>query len=164
MTPKRKQRLILVCLMLAGVGLATFVGLKAFKESITLFHSPSDIAAGKVNAGTRFRVGGMVVENSVQRRSDNLDINFELTDRVENVAVSFNGILPDLFREGQGIVAMGQLNDSGVFVASEVLAKHDENYMPPEVAEALEKAGKMPGTSEDFGVKSNYGVNTLVQP
>jgi len=158
MTPKRKQRLILVCLMVCGVAIAATVGLKAFKENITLFQSPSDIAAGKVEPGTRFRIGGMVVEDSVQRRSDNLDIKFEVSDRVNSVLVTFNGILPDLFREGQGIVAMGALNTEGVFVASEVLAKHDENYMPPEVAEALEKAGKMPGTSADYGVK------TLVQP
>jgi len=158
MTPKRKQRLILVCLMVAGVGLAATIGLKAFNENITLFRSPSDIVAGKVQEGTRFRIGGMVLEESVQRRSDNLDIKFALTDRVNTVNVSFNGILPDLFREGQGIVAMGQLDEAGVFVASEVLAKHDENYMPPEVAEALEKAGKMPGTT------ANYGVKTLVQP
>jgi len=158
MTPKRKQRLILVGLMVCGVGLAVTFGLKAFQESITLFRSPSDIAAGAVKPGTPFRVGGMVVDDSVQRRDDNLDIKFELTDHAHTVVVSFTGILPDLFREGQGIVAMGQLSDDGVFVASEVLAKHDENYMPPEVAEALEKAGKMPGTS------ANYGASTLVQP
>ena len=158
MTPKRKQRLILVCLMLVGVGLAATIGLKAFKENITLFRSPSDIQAGLVSEGTRFRIGGMVVDESVQRRSDNLDIKFELTDHAHTVAVSLHGILPDLFREGQGIVALGQLDADGVFVASEVLAKHDENYMPPEVAEALEKAGKMPGTS------ANYGAKTLVQP
>ena len=144
--------------MLVGVGLAATIGLKAFKENITLFRSPSDIQAGLVSEGTRFRIGGMVVDESVQRRSDNLDIKFELTDHAHTVAVSFNGILPDLFREGQGIVALGQLDADGVFVASEVLAKHDENYMPPEVAEALEKAGKMPGTS------ANYGAKTLVQP
>lgn len=144
--------------MICGVGLAVTIGLKAFNENIALFRSPSDVVSGIVGSGKQFRLGGMVVENSVQRRTDNLDIKFELTDRVNTVPVSFNGILPDLFREGQGIVAMGMLNDSGEFVASEVLAKHDENYMPPEVAEALEKAGKMPGTS------ANYGVKTLVQP
>jgi len=158
MTPKRRQRLILVCLMLVGVGLAATIGLKAFNENISLFRSPSDVATGVVTEGKAFRLGGMVLENSVQRRGDNLDIKFELTDRVNTVPVTFNGILPDLFREGQGIVAQGQLDASGVFVASEVLAKHDENYMPPEVAEALEKAGKMPGTS------ANYGIKTLVQP
>lgn len=158
MTPKRKQRLILVGLMLTGVGLAAFVGLKAFNANISLFRSPSDVVAGMVSEGTQFRIGGMVVEDSVQRRTDNLEIQFEVTDRVNTVAVSFDGILPDLFREGQGIVANGKLNNAGVFVASEVLAKHDENYMPPEVAEALERAGKMPGTADDFGVK------TVVQP
>lgn len=158
MTPKRKQRLILVCLMVVGVGAAAMIGLKAFNENISLFRSPSEVAAGDVTEGTRFRIGGMVVEDSVQRRTDNLDIKFQLTDRVHTVPVSFNGILPDLFREGQGIVAMGQLDDKGVFVASEVLAKHDENYMPPEVAEALEKAGKMPSTS------ANFGAIPMVQP
>lgn len=156
MTPKRRQRLILVCLMVVGVGLAATIGLKTFNENVNLFRSPSDVIAGLAEPDRVFRLGGMVVDGSVERRSDNLDIKFKLTDHVETVAVSFNGILPDLFREGQGIVAMGQLNDEGVFVASEVLAKHDENYMPPEVAEALEKAGKMPGT------EANYGIKTLV--
>jgi len=118
MTPKRKQRLILVCLMLFGVGTAAAVGLMAFNENITLFRSPSEVALGEVGEGTRFRIGGMVVENSVQRRGDNLDIKFELTDHANTVPVAFNGILPDLFREGQGIVALGQLDSTGVFVAS----------------------------------------------
>ena len=158
MTPKRRQRLILVSLMLVGVGLAATIGLKTFNENVNLFRSPSDVAAGIAEQNKVFRLGGMVVDGSVQRRTDNLDIKFELTDHAETVLVRFNGILPDLFREGQGIVAMGQLDEEGVFVASEVLAKHDENYMPPEVAEALEKAGKMPGT------EANYGIKTLVQP
>jgi len=158
MTPKRKQRLILVSLMLAGVGTTVALGLSVFSQSIMAFHSPTDVVAGNVQAGIPFRIGGMVVDGSLQRSTQNLDINFQLTDHAETVGVSFNGILPDLFREGQGIVAMGELDEQGHFVASEVLAKHDENYMPPEVAEALEKAGQMPTTSATFGSK------TVVQP
>lgn len=158
MTPKRKQRLILLGLMLAGVGLAVTLGLSAFRQNIMLFHSPSDVVAGNVEVGKAFRIGGMVVDGSVQRSDESLAVNFQLTDHGETVQVSFTGILPDLFREGQGIVAMGALNDSGNFIASEVLAKHDENYMPPEVAEALEKAGNMPTTT------ANYGNKTVVQP
>jgi cytochrome c-type biogenesis protein CcmE len=155
-TPKRKQRLLLVCLMVAGVGVAVALGVNAFRQNIMLFHSPSDVVAGAVKPGTSFRVGGMVVEGSVNRGQD-LAVNFELTDHGQTIPVSFIGILPDLFREGQGIVAMGALNSTGTFKATEVLAKHDENYMPPEVADALERAGKMPGTAAKYG-------STTVQP
>jgi len=156
-TPKRKQRLLLVCVMLAGVGVAVAFGVNAFRQNIMLFHSPSDVVAGAVKPGTPFRVGGMVVDGSVSRSSEDLAVSFELTDHGQSIPVSFVGILPDLFREGQGIVAMGSLNDKGTFKATEVLAKHDENYMPPEVADALERAGKMPGTAAKYG-------STLVQP
>ena len=154
MTPKRKQRLMMVCLMLCGVGVAVAFGVNAFKQNIMLFHSPSDVAAGAVKPGQPFRVGGMVIDGSVQRSSEDLAVTFELTDHAQNIPVSFTGILPDLFREGQGIVAMGAINEEGTFIATEVLAKHDENYMPPEVAEALEKAGKMPGTTANFDSKT----------
>lgn len=158
MTPKRKQRLLLVGLMLCGVGVATAFGVNAFRENIMLFHSPADVVAGAVKPGQPFRVGGMVVDGSVSRSDESLLVRFELTDHAQTIPVTFKGILPDLFREGQGIVAMGALDNSGTFKATEVLAKHDENYMPPEVAEALEKAGKMPGTA------ATYGSKTLVQP
>lgn len=158
MTPRRKQRLLLVSLMLAGVGVAVSLGLTAFKQNIMLFHSPTDVVAGNVEPGRAFRIGGMVVEGSLNRSGNDLAVAFELTDHAETVPVTFTGILPDLFREGQGIVAMGALNEDGIFSASEVLAKHDENYMPPEVAEALEKAGRMPGSA------ANYGSKTVVQP
>lgn len=154
MTPKRKQRLILVSLMLAGVGVAVTFGVNAFRENIMLFHSPSDVAAGNVEPGRAFRIGGMVVEGSVQRSQADLDVSFSLTDHGETVPVTFTGILPDLFREGQGVVALGAIDGSGTFNATEVLAKHDENYMPPEVAEALEKAGTMPGTAANFDSKT----------
>ena len=158
MTPRRRQRLILVSLMLAGVSVAVVFGVSAFRQNLMLFHSPGDIAAGAVESGRDFRVGGMVVQGSVSRSDSDLAVRFELTDEVDVVPVSFQGILPDLFREGQGIVAMGRLDESGTFVADEVLAKHDENYMPPEVAEALEKAGRMPGTAASFG------ATTVVDP
>lgn len=153
MTPKRKQRLLLVCIMLAGVVAAAAFATNAFRENIMLFHSPSDVAAGAVEPGKPFRVGGMVVEGSVKRSSEDLAVTFELTDHGETISVSYVGILPDLFKEGQGIVALGALNSTGTFKASEVLAKHDENYMPPEVADALKRAGKMPGTEAKFDSK-----------
>jgi len=158
MTPKRKQRLILVGLMLAGVSTAVAFGVNAFRDNLMLFHSPTDVAAGNVQAGKPFRIGGMVVEGSVQRSQEDLEVSFSLTDHGETVPVRFNGILPDLFREGQGIVALGAIDTGGTFTATEVLAKHDENYMPPEVAEALEKAGKMPGT------EANFSSKTVVEP
>ena len=158
MTPKRKQRLILITLMLVGVGVAVSFALTAFNKNIMLFKSPTDIVAGDVQEGSRFRIGGMVVNGSVKRNDSDLKVRFALSDGVNNVMVTFDDILPDLFSEGQGIVAMGSLDSRGTFVATEVLAKHDENYMPPEVADALEKAGKMPGTA------ANYGSTTVVQP
>jgi len=151
MTPRRRQRLILVSLMLAGVSVAVVFGVSAFRQNLMLFHSPGDIAAGAVEPGRSFRVGGMVVDGSVARDGESLLVSFELTDHQDTVPVSFDGILPDLFREGQGIVALGQLDAGGTFVASEVLAKHDENYMPPEVADALERAGRVPETAASFG-------------
>lgn len=154
MTPRRRRRLVLVGLMVCAAGAAVAFALQAFRSNIMLFHAPTDVVAGAVETGRRFRIGGMVVEGSVERAGageDGLAVRFSVTDHRESVPVTFEGILPDLFREGQGVVAMGTLDASGTFVASEVLAKHDENYMPPEVAEALEKAGRMPGTAATFG-------------
>lgn len=139
MTPTRKKRLYLVLAMLAGVTIATGLAIKAFNENLMYFFSPTEVAAGKVPEAQRFRLGGMVVDGSVQRDPDSLAVTFDLTDYDNAVTVSYKGILPDLFREGQGIVAHGELNGDGVFVADEVLAKHDENYMPPEVAEMMEQ-------------------------
>ena len=158
MTPRRRQRLILVTLMLCAVGAAVAFGLNAFRSNLMLFHSPTDVAAGNVEPGRPFRIGGMVVEDSVERGGEDLAVRFALSDTAEAVTVSFAGILPDLFSEGQGIVATGRLGTDGTFVADEVLAKHDENYMPPEVAEALEKAGRMPGT------RATFGTTTVVDP
>ncbi len=120
------------------VGLVLF----ALQENINLFYNPTQIAEGEAPEGARIRAGGMVVEGSIKRDDSSLLVNFELTDFNASIPVEYTGILPDLFREGQGIVAMGSVDASGVFQADEVLAKHDENYMPPEVQDALEKSGK----------------------
>ncbi len=139
MKPVRRQRLILILLMLAGIGAAATFALQAFNENLMYFFSTSDVAAGKAPNNTLFRLGGMVVDGSVERPGDGLTVRFKLTDFEREVTVEYTGILPDLFREGQGIVAKGRLSPQGVFVAEEVLAKHDENYMPPEVADSLKK-------------------------
>jgi cytochrome c-type biogenesis protein CcmE len=140
MTPRRK-RLMIILLSIAGIGIAAALILTAFEKNLMYFYSPSEVALGEAPTNRPFRLGGMVVEGSVLRPPEGLSVWFTLTDFNEERVVYYEGILPDLFREGQGIVANGQMNDSGVFVASEVLAKHDENYMPPEVADAV-AAGK----------------------
>ena len=137
MTPARKKRLSLIALMMLGVGIAVTLGLNAFNKNILFFFSPSQIAAGEAPVGDTFRVGGMVVDGSVSRSSTDLSVTFELSDTANQVQVTYTGILPDLFREGQGIVAIGRLADDGLFAAETVLAKHDENYKPPEVTAAL---------------------------
>jgi cytochrome c-type biogenesis protein CcmE len=140
MNPIRKKRLTLIGLMVAGIGVATWLALNAFNENLMFFFSPSEVVAGKAPSAHPFRIGGLVATDSVKRKSDGLTTSFVVTDNAKSVTVEYTGILPDLFREGQGIVAMGQLNPNGTFIASEVLAKHDENYMPPEVADALKTA------------------------
>ena len=143
MTPLRRQRFILVGLLVLGVSVALGLALLALSENINLFFSPTQVKAGEAPQQTGFRLGGMVVEGSVRRPDDDLTVEFTLTDTVEQVTVTYKGFLPDLFREGQGIVAQGMLNSNGLFEAKQVLAKHDENYMPPEVADALKKAKEM---------------------
>ena len=143
MTPLRRQRFILVGLLVLGVSVALGLALLALRENINLFFSPTQVKAGEAPQQASFRLGGMVVEGSVQRPDADLAVEFVLTDTVERVTVTYKGFLPDLFREGQGIVAQGMLNSNGIFEAKQVLAKHDENYMPPEVADALKKAKEM---------------------
>ena len=140
MTPKRRQRLIFIGILLAGVASAATLAFLAIGENMLYFFSPTQLQAGEIPQGKKIRVGGLVVDGSVSRTTGGLTVNFDLTDTAESITVSYTGILPDLFREGQGIVAMGTLTSEGVFMADEVLAKHDENYMPPEVAEALKNA------------------------
>ena len=132
--------MLAVGLAVAGIALATLLTLQAFKDNMMFFVEISEVSNGNYPEGRNFRVGGLVVEGSVKRETGKLDVAFDLTDLNSKLTVNYAGILPDLFREGQGIIAHGRLDNSGVFVADEVLAKHDENYMPPEVAESLAKA------------------------
>jgi len=140
MHPVRKQRLIIVLLIVFGTAVAVALITFALRENINLFYSPVEIAAGKAPVGKQIRAGGMVSEGSVVRDPHSLRVDFVVTDYQASVPVTFVGILPDLFAEGQGVVAAGQLGSDGVFQASEVLAKHDENYMPPEVQSAVDAA------------------------
>ena len=146
MTP-RQRRMTLVALIVLGVGSAAAFALTAFQDNLLYFYSPSDVIAGKAPTDRVFRVGGMVPEGSFSRASGSLEAHFVLTDFAENVKVSYTGVLPDLFREGQGVIARGRMGADGVFVAEEVLAKHDENYMPPEVAKTLKKQHEKPAAT-----------------
>lgn len=137
-----KKRLIIIFVMLLGISAAVALAVTAFRENMLYFFSPSQVMAGEAPTTRSIRLGGMVTKGSVQRASDSLLIKFSVTDYKHTIPVEYTGILPDLFREGQGIVAIGKLQTNGTFLADEVLAKHDENYMPPEVADALEKAKK----------------------
>ncbi len=128
-------------ILLIGFSSAVALVLYAMRQNIMLFHTPSQVVAGEVQGNKLFRVGGLVVTGSVVKGNDGLTTEFDLTDMGRSIRVRYTGLLPDLFREGQGIVAQGLLNEKGVFVAQEVLAKHDENYMPPEVAASLKKQG-----------------------
>ena len=140
MHPKRKKRLYLLVLMLAGIGIGIALALNAFNDNLMFFYSPTEVIAGEAPASRLIRIGGLVTQGSVKRQQNGLTVRFDVTDNVETVTVEYTGILPDLFREGQGIVARGRLGADGAFIAEEVLAKHDENYMPPEVADALKAA------------------------
>lgn len=142
MNPQRKKRLFIILGLVAGLGVAVGLALSALQENINLFYTPTQIANGEAPLDTRIRAGGMVEKGSVQRSSDSLDVRFVVTDFNKSVPITYRGILPDLFREGQGIVALGKLNAEGVVVADEVLAKHDEKYMPPEVTKALKESGQ----------------------
>ncbi|MGQ0384402.1 MAG: cytochrome c maturation protein CcmE [Gammaproteobacteria bacterium] len=136
MTPRRK-RLYAVLAILSGVAAAVVLAVLAFEDNLLYFYNPSQVMAGEAPAGRTFRIGGMVTQGSVQRSEGSLEVRFVVTDFRHSIAVRYDGLLPDLFREGQGVIAHGKLTGSGEFIADEVLAKHDENYMPPEVAESL---------------------------
>ncbi len=135
----RQRRALAIGLLVIGLGTAVALALMAFRENLMLFYTPTEMRAGQVPADVPVRVGGMVERGSVQREPGSLRVRFSLTDLKQRIEIRYDKILPDLFREGQGIVAQGRWRDAGVFEASEVLAKHDENYMPPEVAAALDK-------------------------
>lgn len=139
MTPRRK-RFSLIGLGLVALGIAAALVLNAFQSNLVFFFTPTQVANGEVPKGQSFRIGGMVEAGTLMRENDGLTVHFVMSDTVKRVPVTFKGILPDLFKEGKGAVAQGRLSSEGTFVASEVLAKHDENYMPPEAAEAMAKA------------------------
>jgi cytochrome c-type biogenesis protein CcmE len=141
MTP-RARRLTLAAAVLAGAATAVALVLNAFNSNLVFFYSPSDVAANKAPQARTFRIGGLVEEGSVKRQSDGVTVRFVVTDTAKTIPVEYRGILPDLFKEGKGVVAQGRLEGDGVFRAQEVLAKHDENYMPPEAATAVERASK----------------------
>ncbi len=138
MTPRRR-RMVLVLGIVGGVSIAGALALSAFRQNVTFFFDPTQVAAGRVPAGERFRLGGMVTQGSLKRAPGSLEVRFVVTDFNHDVPVSYTGVLPDLFREGAGVVAHGRLRADGTFIADEVLAKHDEKYMPPEVARSLKK-------------------------
>lgn len=142
MNPKRKQRLLIVLGLVSGLGITVGLVMFALSQNINLFFTPTQIAKGEAPSAQMIRIGGMVADGTVDRDPQSLKIVFDVTDFDHNVRVTYEGILPDLFREGQGVVVQGRIR-SGQFVASEVLAKHDENYMPPEVTEALRQSGKL---------------------
>jgi cytochrome c-type biogenesis protein CcmE len=142
MNPKRKQRLILILLGVTGVSVAVLLVLFAMSKNVNYFYTPSELNSGMVAPGSIVRAGGMVSVGSVLRSDDSLLVKFKINDTAKEVGVEFDGILPDLFREGDGVVVIGEMNDNNVLIAQEVLAKHDETYMPPEVTDALEKAHK----------------------
>ena len=136
MTPRQK-RMITVVAILAGVGIATVFALQSFQKNLLYYYSPSQIQAGEAPSTRSFRVGGLVENGSLKREPGSLEVRFTLTDYAHQQSVSYTGVLPDLFREGQGVIARGKMGSDGMFVAEEVLAKHDENYMPPEVKDSL---------------------------
>jgi cytochrome c-type biogenesis protein CcmE len=151
----RHKRFGIVLTGMVGLGMATVLVLNALEGNLSYFFSPSEVAKGEAPSERVFRLGGLVEEGSVTREEGQIEINFVVTDMAERVKVTYSGILPDLFAEGQGVVAQGRLGPDKVFVADEVLAKHDETYMPPEVAAALEAAGK------DVSSGPHPGGNTL---
>jgi len=138
----RQKRLAIIGGIVAAVGVATALVLNAFQSNLVFFYSPSQVASKEAPVGRTFRLGGLVEAGSLKR--DGVTVNFLVTDTVKTIPVRYQGILPDLFKEGKGVVAQGQVGTDGVFVAREVLAKHDENYMPPEAGEALKRAGQQP--------------------
>lgn len=142
MTPRRKQRLIMVLLLVTGVSAATAVAVVTLKDNVRFALTPSEVHSEQIVPERQFRLAGLVAENSVRRDADSLQVSFRVTDRAAEVPVSYEGILPDLFREGQAVIAHGYLDSAGRFTAHEVLARHDETYEPPEVTRALEQAAQ----------------------
>jgi cytochrome c-type biogenesis protein CcmE len=145
----RQKRLILILVGLAALGVAVTLVLNAFRSNLVFFYTPSQIAQGEAPTGRAFRIGGLVQNGSMHRIGDGTTVTFEVTDNVKAIQVAYTGILPDLFKEGKGVVAQGSIQPDGKFHANQVLAKHDENYMPPEAAHALERAGQPVAASKN---------------
>jgi cytochrome c-type biogenesis protein CcmE len=137
----RAKRFVWVAVGVATIAVAVALVLRAFNSNLVFFFTPTEVSQNKAPKDRTFRIGGLVTEGSVQRKPDGLTVAFTVTDTMQSIPVRYTGILPDLFKEGKGVVAQGKIGGDGVFTASEVLAKHDENYMPPEAAEALKRAG-----------------------
>ena len=138
----RHKKLIMIAVVVAALGVVAALVLNAFRSNLVFFFSPTQVSKGEAPRDRAFRVGGLVEKGSLSREQDGVTAHFRVTDTAQTLAVTYKGVLPDLFKEGKGVVAEGRLNDSGVFIAEQVLAKHDENYMPPEAASALEQAQK----------------------
>ena len=136
----RHKRFAIIAAGVAALGLAAYLVLGAFEKNLVFFFTPTQVAANEAPVGRTFRIGGLVEPGSVKRQPDGVTVQFVVTDTAKNIPVLYRGVLPDLFKEGKGVVTQGRIGNDGVFVASEVLAKHDENYMPPEAADALKKA------------------------
>jgi len=165
MTPARKKRLSLIIVLVVGVGVAVGLVLKAMNENVMFFFSPTQVLAGEAPKDRPFRIGGLVVKGSVKRDPNSVVVHFDLTDSDKIVTIEYAGILPDLFREGQGIIANGRLNAKGMVVADEVLAKHDENYMPPEVHDAMKTAEMSKQAAADKAKADQAaGTNSATQP
>ncbi|MDN3524038.1 cytochrome c maturation protein CcmE [Halomonas sabkhae] len=160
MRARRRQRLLIILAMLALAAIAAGLMLYALRSNINLFFSPVQVVAGEAPLERQIRAGGLVAEGSVERDPQSLDVRFSVTDRVESIEVRYSGILPDLFREGQGVVVLGELQPGGWVRAEEVLARHDENYMPPEVAEALKEAGYAPEDYRDKAAEAGQRLDS----
>ena len=154
MTPRR-QRMVLAALVVVVVGLAVTLALRAFQDNLLFFYTPTQVAGGEAPAGKKFRLGGLVQVGSVRREPGQLEVRFDVTDNAKTMTVAYAGVLPDLFRDGQGVIALGSLQSDGIFRADEVLAKHDENYMPPEVAESLAQKGHPSGQTGPVQAQNN---------
>jgi len=155
MHPVRKQRLFVVLLIVFGTSAAAALLFYSLSENMNFFYSPADVQAGKAPLAKSIRVGGLVVPGSVERQKDGLEVIFTITDNAAQLAVHYQGILPDMFSEGQGVVAAGSLQEPGYFQATQVLAKHDENYMPPEVHDALKKGAAQTASTSDSALSQH---------
>jgi cytochrome c-type biogenesis protein CcmE len=154
---RRHKRITFICVCLAAIGLATWLVLGAFRNNLVFFYSPTQVASAEAPVNKTFRIGGLVQNGTLKRDADGLTVRFTVTDTANNIPVVYKGILPDLFKEGRGCVAQGRIGSDGMFYADQIMAKHDENYMPPEAARALDQAKDM----EKVKNSANEAAKTL---